>query len=56
MKLSCLHEARLANSHKTKTFERVFIGVKKEFPKVSLNNIAWFCAYQRGEIHRHNNV
>ncbi len=44
MKLSALHEARLARDPKTLIFTQVFNEVKKREPDVSINDIAHFCA------------
>jgi len=44
MKLSALHEARLARDPKTQIFTSVFNEVKKREPNVSIDDIAHFCA------------
>ena len=53
MKLSALHEARLARDPKTQIFTRVFNEVKKREPDVKIDDIAHFCAAMMAE-HLHS--
>ena len=49
MKLSALHEARLARDPKTLIFTQVFNEVKKRAPDTSMDDIAHFCAAMMAE-------
>jgi len=53
MKLSALHEARLARDPRSQIFTRVFKEVKKREPDVSIDDIAHFCAAMMAE-HMHS--